>query len=285
MKANSSNRLTQNMKNMMILFHNPSGYIALSILCILVIPSLFAEIISPTDPLAFVGPRLHPPSSEHPFGTDFLGRDVFVLILYGIRTTLLVSFLSTLIVVPIAILLGSLSGYFEGFIDIVLMKIAESFMVLPRTVFALILIAVLGPSLYNILISIMVTTWPQVYVIIRNEVKRVKYNTFIESAHAIGESNIRIILSEILPNITHIILTAYFIMLSLAAMLEATLSFFNLGDPNSVSIGFILRSSHIYIERAPWLMFFPGIFLTLFIVSLNMISDILVDPKNRGIVR
>jgi peptide/nickel transport system permease protein len=265
---------------LMAFTRKPIGVFSLTSLSVIASLALLAPWLAPFSPLLKSGPPLASPSSSHIFGTDDLGRDIFSMAVYGLRTTLYVSLLATLLAALVGTGLGSLAGYHGGSGDIVVMRATEFATILPRLLIALILVLVFGPSIANIVLVIALTSWPEILVVVRSEFLSLKERQFVEAAKAMGESTRTIIFSEIFPSTLSAVIVVSCLQASLSAILEATIAFFGLGDPNVMSLGYMLKQAQLYLSIAPLMSIVPGVMLTIFVVSINSAADILAERLN-----
>ena len=266
----------------------PLGTAAASIILLIVFTAIFADVLAPYDPL-FTHPeiRLAPPSWQHPFGTDDIGRDVFSRIIYGARISLWVGLLAVGIGTVAGTIIGLICGYWEGRVDLVLQRFMDALMAIPGLILALAIVAVLTPNTTNAMLAIAVVIIPGNSRIVRGAVLSAKQNPYVESARALGCGHLRIIASHILPNVTAPILIIASIWLGNAIFIEASLSFLGLGtQPPNPSWGLMLSSTgRAFMEQAPWLAIFPGLAISLAVLGFNLFGDTLRDiwdPKLRG---
>jgi peptide/nickel transport system permease protein len=266
----------------------PLGAAAASILLLLVFTAIFADVLAPYDPL-LTRPeiRLAPPSWQHPFGTDDIGRDVLSRIIYGTRISLWVGLLAVGIGTVAGTLIGLISGYWEGWLDLGLQRIMDALMTIPGLILALAIVSVLTPNTTNAMLAIAIVIIPGNSRIVRGAVLSAKQNPYVEAARALGCRHLRIIASHILPNVTAPILIIASIWLGNAIFIEASLSFLGLGtQPPTPSWGLMLSSTgRAFMEQAPWLAIFPGLAISLAVLGFNLFGDALRDvwdPKLRG---
>ncbi len=271
--------------------NKPVGAIAAAIVLALGLSALFAPLITPYDPLSTrVGPIQDAPSTRFLFGTDSAGRDVLSRVVYGGRTSLMTAVLAVAISTFVGTLIGLTSGYFEGKLDLILQRMIDSIMSFPAMILALAVISVLGPSTRNLVITIAVVMTPQAARIVRGSVLSVKQNVYVEAARSIGAKDTRILLFHILPNVVAPILIIVSVQVGYGILVEASLSFLGLGTPPpNPSWGSMLsEEGRQSMETAPWLAIFPGLFLSLAVMGLNLFGDALrdvMDPKMRGRTR
>ena len=266
----------------------PLGAVAASIILLIVFTAIFADVLAPYDPL-FTHPeiRLAPPSWQHPFGTDDIGRDVFSRIIYGARISLWVGLLAVGIGTLAGTIIGLICGYWEGRLDLILQRFMDALMAIPGLILALAIVSVLKPNTTNAMLAIAVVIIPGNSRIVRGAVLSAKQNPYVESARALGCGHLRIITSHILPNVTAPILIIASIWLGNAIFIEASLSFLGLGtQPPNPSWGLMLSSTgRAFMEQAPWLAIFPGLAISLAVLGFNLFGDTLRDiwdPKLRG---
>ncbi len=271
----------------------PLGFIGLLVILIYVVAALFATWIAPYDPEAidFVA-MLGAPSSEHLFGTDQYGRDVFSRIVFGARTALAVGILSSLIGCTIGSLIGAASGFWGGRIDTIIQRFVDVMLSFPIIVLAMVVIAVLGKRpLFgvdmNLVAAISLPIIPKMARIARSSTLSIVQMPFIDAARAAGYSDRRIILRHIAPNIVapYLIMSTAFI--AQAILLEASLSFLGLGvtEPTPAWGLMLSGTSADFYKSAPWMILFPGLAITLAVFAFNMFGDSLrdwLDPKMRG---
>ncbi len=249
--------------------------------------SLFASFISPSDPGKIdVKEILLPPSSEHIFGTDELGRDVLSRVIYGSRISLKVGFVAVGIATIIGIIVGLISGYYGNLIDSLLMRFVDIMLCFPTFFLILAVIAILEPSIYNIMIVIGITGWMGVARLIRAEVLSLKGREFILAEKSVGASDFVIIIKHILPNAMAPVLVAATLGVAGAILTESALSFLGIGvQPPTPSWGNILTSGKDNIEIAWWLSVFPGLAILVTVLGYNLLGEGIrdaIDPRLRG---
>ena len=265
----------------------PLGAIGAAIVLLMVLAALFAPLLAPHDPLDtnFIA-ILQPPSLEYPLGTDAFGRDVLSRLLYGARTALLVGICASFVGASLGALLGTVSAYFGGKVDLVLQRVTDVFLSFPIVVLALAVVAVLGTGVLNVILAIIIPTIPQVARVVRASALTVRAMPYVESARCIGANHPRIIARYMLPNV----MASYLIMLTAflgqAILLEASLSFLGLGVAEPTPAwGLMLRGAGVqFAERAPWLAIAPGLAISLTVFAFSVFGDALrdaLDPRLR----
>jgi peptide/nickel transport system permease protein len=248
--------------------------------------SVFAPLLSPHDPSAIdIKSILTGPSLAHPFGTDDLGRDVLSRMIWGARVSLKVGFSAVGIATLIGILLGALAGYYGGVLDGIIMRAVDIMLTLPTIFLILAVIAILEPSIWNIMVVIGLTSWMEPARLIRAEFLSLKEREFVVAARAIGASDARIIFRHVLPNGLSPILVSATLGIGGAILIESALSFLGLGvQPPTPSWGSLLASGKDNIEIAWWLSAFPGLAILLTVLGYNLLGEGIrdaLDPRHR----
>lgn len=237
------------------------------------IAAIGAPYLAPFDPFASVAAPFQPPSAQHWLGTDDLGRDLFSAIIYGARTSLVVG----LTVAGLALLLGTaiglISGFAGGWTDEGLMRLTELFQILPRFFLAIVVIALFGTNLVNLMLVLALTSWSGLARIGRAEVLSLRERDFILGARTVGVKPARILWRHLLPNAIQPLLAAAALIVSSAILTEAGLSFLGLGDPNTISWGYLLNNAQPFIRRAWWLPVFPGLAIVITVLGLTLLLD------------
>jgi peptide/nickel transport system permease protein len=255
----------------------PSGFIGSGLTLALVVIALLADALAPFDPFSPVGPPLAGPSAEHWMGTDALGRDLLSGIILGTRTSLIVAGSVGVLTLVLGVLIGGTSGYVAGRVDDVLQRGTELLMVLPRFFLAIVVIALFGPGLDRLIAVLGLTSWTLLSRVVRAEVLSLREREFVEAARSIGASEARILARHVLPNALPAALTYLGLVLAQVILLEASLGFLGLGDPNTVSWGFLAGQAQRFLRSALWLSFFPGMAIVVAVLGLNLVVDALND--------
>lgn len=271
-------------KNLKInLKQNKLAILAIAIIVIFTIASVFA-FLSHYDPNQ-IDPinRLLRPSLTHLFGTDDVGRDYFTRSLYGGRISLMVGFMAMIISTLVGTIIGAISGYFGGKIDDFIMRSIDILMCIPTFFLILVINSYLGASVKNLILIIGFLGWMSIARIVRGETLSVKEREYVLYAKASGQSSFKIITNHIIPSILPTIIVSATINIATAILLESSLSFLGVGvtQPNA-SWGSMLKDAQSYLMDAPYLAFFPGMFILLTVLSFNLIGDVLrnvFDPK------
>jgi peptide/nickel transport system permease protein len=242
--------------------------------------ALAAPVLFPSGPFKAVDKPLLAPLQTVVLGTDVLGRDVAAGIAYGARTSLSVALIATLIAALFGTLIGSFAGYFGGSVDGILTPLTEFFQAIPSFLLAIVLIAILTPSIESIVISIAAVSWPSIARLVRGEYLRVRSLQFVQAAVGIGMRSWQIMLKEILPNCLPTIIVAASLMIANAILIESALSFLGLGDPNMISWGFMISAGRSFLRTAWWLCAIPGLALLVTALAINLVAEGLADAFN-----
>lgn len=239
---------------------NRSAVFGLLILLAVIGLAATAALFFPDDPFKLAGRPMSPPGENGFFlGSDTLGRDVASGIAHGARTSLMIGALATAVAVLLGVMLGGLAGYFGGWIDDILMRVTEMFQTIPSFVFAILIVAIMKPSINSIVIAIAVVSWPAVARLVRGEFLSFRNREFVQACHIVGMGDLRIMLREILPNCLSPIIVAGSLMVATAILIESGLSFLGLGDPNIISWGFQIGAGRTVLRSAWWVCTFPGL--------------------------
>ncbi len=266
---------------------HPLGMIGAAIMVVFVFAAIFANFISPYDPIATsAATTLKPPGAAHWLGTDAMGRDILSRIIYGARISLAVGLGSTALGCVVGVALGLTSGYLGGWVDLVIQRVVDVLQAMPLLVLALVMAAALGPALNNTILAIAIPLIPYSARVIRSNTLALREQPFVEAARAVGMSEFRIAIRHVLPNTVAPLIVIATAQLGAAILTEASLSFLGLGVPEPhPSWGRMLSESAAeYVRTAPWLVIFPGIAISLAVFGTNLFGDALrdiLDPRLR----
>ena len=261
---------------------NPAILIGSTICLVLVLMAVFAPWVAPFDPnKQMLGPQLAEPSAKHWFGLDSFGRDVFSRIVWGARISLWVGVVATLGAMVIGTMIGIIAGYFGGTIDRVITMLTDILLSFPQLVMGLLLVAVLGASLTNIIIAIGVTAIPAFIRLARGSTLAMRERDFIDAGRALGFSDARIMFNHVAPNIMDEIVVMGSLWLATAIRTESTLAFIGLGvPPPTPTWGGIIREGFEYLNDNYWLAIFPSLAILITMIGLNLIGDGLRDATD-----
>ncbi len=260
---------------------NRSAVVGLFILALVILIAATAGLLFPEDPFKLVGRSMSAPGENgFLFGSDTLGRDVAAGMAHGARVSLLIGLLATSVAVSLGVLLGAMAGYFGGWIDDVLMRFTEMFQTIPSFIFAILIVAIMKPSIQSVIIAIAVVSWPAVARLVRGEFMAMRNREFVQACHIIGMSDWRIMIREILPNCVSPIIVTGSLMVATAILIESGLAFLGLGDPNIISWGFQIGAGRTVLRSAWWVCTFPGIAIMLTVLAINLVGEGLNDALN-----
>ncbi len=264
------------------MFTRTEVWVGLIILFAIIAVSLLAPLLFPRGPWAMGGRPFLPPMADmrFPLGTDTTGRDILAGLVWGGRVSLLIGLVSTIVSVVIGVLIGAIAGYGGGHIDSALMRFTEIFQVVPSFALALVLVAVLQPSVGSIVTAIGVVSWPPVARLVRAEFLSLRSRDFVLAAKLQGQSALTIMFRQILPNVASPIIVMASLMVATAILLESSLSFLGLGDPNQMSWGFMIGASRTVLRQAWWMATFPGLAIAITVLALNILGEALNDALN-----
>lgn len=266
---------------------NPGAVVGLVILLTVVLVAFVGPSLYPQSPWRMVGRPMTAPfvTGKLPLGSDLLGRDIAVGLIHGARVSLLIGVVSTLVGLLLGVPLGAVAGYAGGIVDDVLMRFTEFFQTIPSFALAIVLVAILQPSLGSIVLAIGLVSWPPVARLVRGEVLSLRSREYVQAAVTIGQSTPRILLTQVLPNTVAPIIVMGSLMVASAILLEAALSFLGLGDPNQMSWGYMVGAGRTRLLDAWWISFFPGLAIFLTVLALNLTGEGLNDALNPRLSR
>lgn len=259
------------------------GSLGVAILAILCFTTIFAPLIAPYDPVALTDDSLSPPSLTYLFGTDNLGHDIFSMVVYGARSSLIVGLSTALASLLIGGVMGMLAGYYRGAFETVLMRVAELFQTLPAIIIVLFLVSLFGSSFWLLVAAVALAIWPLQARLVYGQFIRLRESDYVAAAVVAGLPAWHVILREILPNAMQPVIVQLALDASIAILIEAALGYLGISDPNMVSWGQMLYEAQNFMSEAWWMSIFPGAAICLAIVGLNMLADGLnevADPKS-----
>jgi peptide/nickel transport system permease protein len=284
--SRSQARLGQIWRTWVLFTGNRLGMVGLAIVVLLVLVAIFADVIAPYDPLLggdLRTARLLPPSMEHLMGTDDLARDIFSRVVHGARLTLMVVALVAIIATPIGLLVGTVSGYFGGWVDTVLMRVTDIFLAFPRLILALAFVAALGPGIENAIIAIAITSWPPYARLARAETLTIRNAEHIDAIRLQGASSPRIIWGHVVPLCLSSVIIRVTLDMAGIILTAAGLGFLGLGaQPPQPEWGAMIAGGRRFIIDYWWVATMPGIAIFTVSLGFNLLGDGLrdvLDPK------
>jgi peptide/nickel transport system permease protein len=256
--------------------------IALGMLVLITVLALTAQVLYPVDPWEMAGqPFIWPGTDpEFPLGTDMMGRDLAAGLMHGARVSLLIGVVATAMAVMIGVSVGAIAGYHGGRTDRWLMRLTELFQTLPPFVFAIVVVAILQPTVATVTMAIGLVSWPALARLVRAEFLSLREREFVLASVAIGMGDARIIVTQILPNALPSIVVTASLNVATAILLEAGLSFLGLGDPNVMSWGSIIGAGRDALRSAWYIAALPGLAILVTVLSINLVGEGLNDALN-----
>jgi len=264
------------------LTRNRAAMLGLILFGLIVLCAAFAGVIAPGDPLRRAGDALIHPfvSLANPLGTDQLGRDIAAGILHGARISLLIGAVATLISIIIGIIIGAFSGYFGGWIDDVLMRLCEAFQTIPSFVLLLVLVAIFGSTIENIIICIGIVSWTAPARMVRAEFMSLRNREFVEAARSLGVGDLSIIVREILPNALPPVIVFASVIMATSVLMESALAFLGLSDANYASWGNMIGQGRAVLRSDWYCSVIPGIAIFITVLSFSLLGEGLNDVFN-----
>lgn len=267
---------------------SPGAMIGLGLILLLLVVALMADVIAVQGiDEQDLRKGLFPPSTEFPLGADEFGRDMLSRIIHGARVSLQVGIIATVISAAIGVFLGAIAGYFGGRLDYLIQGAVDISWAFPTVLLAIFLVAVMGPGLVNVMISVGLGYWGGFARVVRGQVLSLREWEFVTAARSIGETDFRILFTQIMPNVVAPVIVMVTLMMADTILIEATLSFLGMGaQPPIPSWGSILSSGRSYLRLAPWVTLFPGIAIMLTVLGFNMLGDGLrdaLDPRLKNL--
>ena len=286
-KQKSKMRSAMAKRSLNKMISNKLGMIGFIVVVVMSLMSILAPVLTNIDPTVTDMANINKaPGGLHILGTDSIGRDLFSRLLYGGRISISIGIISALTTSFIGTVFGLIAGYFRGIVDSFLVRLSEVIQTVPMIILVMVLVTIIGPGVRNMVLVFSLTGWMTVFRIVRNEVLRLREETYVEVNRAFGISNSKIMFSQILPNALSPIIVATTINVAFFILSETELSFLGLGVPTNISTwGTIINGakSLSVIENQWWLWIIPGAVISLFIMSINFFGDALrdvLDPKN-----
>lgn len=264
---------------------NPLNIICSVIFVFFLLVAFFPAVFAPYDPIAMDPDAfMSGPSAQHWFGTDQFGRDILSRIIYGVQGSLYIASMAIVFASIAGTIIGSVSGYFGGVVDNIIMRFIDAMFAFPSIILALFIIALFGATVQNLIIAIGIIYIPIFSRTIRGSSISVKQNLYVTASRSLGKSSSRIILTDIIPNISSIFIVSFTTNFSTAILSEASLGFLGLGVPPPYpTLGSMVGEGNNFLLSAPWITLFPGMIIAVIVLSINIVGDGLrdtLDPKN-----
>lgn len=257
----------------------------LIVLTAILLVALIGPFFYPRDPFGLVGQPFEEPFGKFLLGTDSLGRDVAAGIVQGARTSLMIGALAAVVATVLGTWIGGFAGYFGGRLDDALMRVTEFFQTIPSFIFAILLVALMHPSVKSVVVAIAVVSWPPMARLVRGEFLALSNREFVQACVGMGMSDMRVIFLHVLPNCLSSIIVTGSLLVATAILVESGLSFLGLGDPNVMSWGYMVGASRDFLRHAWWLCAIPGVAILLTVLAINLVGDGLNDALNPSLRR
>ena len=266
------------------LVSRPAGRLGLLLVAVTVTTAFLFPLLPLVDPLVLAGTPLSPPSWAHPMGTDALGRDVFSGVVNGARTSLFIATCVTTLALTCGAAIGMVAGYYGGAIDNALMRVTELFQVVPRFFLVALAIALFGPGVDRLIVLLGLTSWTVLARVIRGEMLALRELDFVRAAAALGASDPYIVWRAMFPHIVPSAVVVIGVLFGQVLLIEASLGFVGLGDPNALSWGSLAARSQGFTRAAWWLPFFPGLAILVAVLAFHLLADALSEhgPPTRS---
>ncbi|MEJ5229952.1 MAG: ABC transporter permease [Pseudothermotoga sp.] len=264
----------------------PLNLISIFLIILIVVVAIFPSKFTPHSPYSMdYDALLEGPSLKHFFGTDQFGRDIFSRCLYGLQKSVTIAFSSILLASSIGTILGLIAGYYGGLWDLIIMRICDGFFAFPSLILALFIVALFGSNLFNLIIAIGVVYVPIFARTVRGAALSVRESLFVKASKVIGKSSLKIMFSDVLLNLSSVLIVTFTTNLSTAFLTEASLGFLGLSvPPPEPTLGGLVGQGTAFLISAPWIALFPGFVIAVVVLTLNILGDGLrdvLDPKNR----
>lgn len=264
----------------------PAGIVGLTLLGLVCLVAILAPVLAPGSPWDMAGmPFARPGEAGMPLGSDTMGRNIYSGIVHGARVSLMIGVASTLAALVIGVTLGAVAGFAGGVVDMVIVRFTEIFQTIPNFVLAILLVAILRPSLPTIILAIGLVSWPPLARLTRAQVRAVSQREFVQAARCQGQSATSVLVRHVLPNAVSPIIVTGSMTVAAAILIEAALSFMGLGDPNYMSWGYMIGAGRTVIRQAWWMSVFPGLAILTTVVAINLVGEALNDALNPRISR
>ena len=257
---------------------NRAALVGLIAILLIVLAAVFAPLVARQDPNALnLANMRKPPSVEHWFGTDDMGRDVFARVIYGGRISLMIGFVPSVISLVLGTALGLMAGYMGKHVDAVIMRLADVVLAFPSLLLAMVVMYTLGASILNMFIALSIINWAGTARVVRAQTLSLKQKEFVEAARSMGVGKFSIVFKHILPNCLPNLIVLFTLDIPGAIMWESSMSFLGVGDPNAASWGLMVSQGKSYAYMCPWLILAPGLAILVTVMAFNFLGDGLRD--------
>lgn len=257
---------------------NHAALAGLIVILLIVLAAVFAPLVTRQDPKALnLANMRKPPSAEHWFGTDDMGRDVFARVIYGGRISLMIGFVPSVISLVLGTALGLMAGYMGRHVDAVIMRLADVVLAFPSLLLAMVVMYTLGASILNMFIALSIINWAGTARVVRAQTLSLKQKEFVEAARSMGVGKFSIVFKHILPNCLPNLIVLFTLDIPGAIMWESSMSFLGVGDPNAASWGLMVSQGKSYAYMCPWLILAPGLAILVTVMAFNFLGDGLRD--------
>lgn len=264
----------------------PAGIVGVVLLTLVCLMAVTAPLIYPASPWEMSGvPFSRPGENGMLMGGDTMGRDIAAGVVHGARVSIMIGVASTLTALLIGVTVGCIAGYSGGLVDGAIVRFTEIFQTIPNFVLAILLVAILTPSIGTIILAIGLVSWPPLARLTRAQVRSVAQREFVQAARCQGQSTLSVVLRHVLPNAISPIIVMGALTVAAAILIEAALSFMGLGDPNHMSWGYMIGAGRTVIRQAWWMSVFPGLAILFTVVAINLVGEALNDALNPRISR
>ena len=264
----------------------PAGIVGLILLAGVCAIAALAPVLYPGSPWNMAGmPFARPGEAGMVLGSDTMGRDIAAGVMHGARVSLLIGIAATAAALVIGVSIGAVAGFAGGGIETLLVRVTEIFQTIPNFVLAILLVAIMTPSIGTIILGIGLVSWPPLARLTRAQDKSVAQREFVQAARCQGQSSLSVLLRHVLPNAISPIIVTGSLTVAAAILIEAALSFMGLGDPNHMSWGYMVGAGRTVIRQAWWMSVFPGLAILVTVVAINLVGEALNDALNPRISR
>ena len=264
-----------------------AGPVGLALLIVIALAAIFAPVIAPDGPFKLGGPRLAPIGTEgYPLGTDHLGRSILAQLVYGARVSLAIGLVAAAISMVVGVIIGSLAGFYGGWVDIVLSRLTDMFLIIPAFFLIIVIVATVGSGIFYVMIVIGLTSWPTSARLMRAQALSLRERTFVQGLTALGESKPKILFRHVVPNGIQPLIANASLDVAGAILIEAGLSFIGLGDPNKATWGRMIFEGRTSITTAWWVSVLPGIAIIITVLGFYLVGDgisYVLSPRSRKV--